>query len=397
MGPLAAAAAVRAGGRTPVELVEKALAAAEALDPVLHFAESLDPAGALAAARRVSPELPLAGVPFLIKSGTAAGSPVVTRLVAAGAIPIGVSTRNRPGTDSQTHGWNGTDYTRNPWDLTRSPGGSSAGAAAAVAAGVVPLATGGDSGGSLRIPAAFCGVTGFKGSAGRVPRPGRPLIGLAVSGLIGADLDDVVTATSLISGPERCDPSASPFWPVPVTEPGRRLRVAFLTSFGRGTADSAVAAVVRDRIAAGMSLEGPAGLDLVGVVLDLAAPEDAWDTLAALDAGRGVSGDQVRHATELRRAADRALADVFDTVDAIVTPTTLTVAHPYDGPVTSDFVGDLCWDFNITGHPAVSVPAGLAEGLPVGLQVVAGHGRDDVAVTVARLLRVTLPPPPVSA
>ncbi|GLY05312.1 amidase [Actinoplanes sp. NBRC 101535] len=368
--------------------VEAALAAAARLDPVLHFAESLDPAGARAAARRVDPDAPLAGVPFLIKSGTRPDAPIVTRLVAAGAVPIGVSTRNRPGTDSQTHGWNGRDFTRNPWDLSRSPGGSSAGAAAAVAAGVVPLATGGDSGGSLRIPAAFCGVAGFKGTAGRVPRRGRTLTGLAVPGLIGADLDLVVAATSLVSGPDRHDPAALPRWPVPASECDQPWRVAFLTSFGRGTADPATAAVVRSRLG---------DLTVVQVPLELAPPDDAWDTMAALDAGRGATDAQVRHALDLRRQADLALADVFAQVDAIVTPTTLGVAHPYDGPVAGDFVGDLCWDFNITGHPAVSVPAGLVDGLPVGLQVVAPHGRDDVAVTIARRVRAPLPPPPFHA
>jgi Asp-tRNA(Asn)/Glu-tRNA(Gln) amidotransferase A subunit family amidase len=158
-------------------VVEEALDAAERLDPVLHFLEQLDGAGARAAAERLEPTGPLAGVPFLIKGRTPPNSPIIERLLAAGAIAIGRSTRARPGAVSQTFGWNGREYTRNPWDLSRSPGGSTAGGAAAVAAGVVPLASGGDSGGSLRIPAAFCGVVGFKGTYGRIPRPGVRLAG----------------------------------------------------------------------------------------------------------------------------------------------------------------------------------------------------------------------------
>jgi aspartyl-tRNA(Asn)/glutamyl-tRNA(Gln) amidotransferase subunit A len=92
---------------------------------------------------------------------------------------------------------------------------------------VVPLATGGDSGGSLRIPASFCGVVGFKGTVGRIPRPGgRQLGGLTTAGLIGADLADVVKATSLVSGPHRLDPTALPPWPVPPAADGP-WRVAY--------------------------------------------------------------------------------------------------------------------------------------------------------------------------
>lgn len=158
------AAQVRSGTTTALKVIEAALDAAQRLDPVLHFLDELDVAGARAAAERLEPSGPLAGVPFLVKSRTPPDAPIIRRLVAAGAIPIGRATRARPGAISQTFGWNGQDYTRNPWDLSRSPGGSTAGGAAAVAAGVVPLATGGDSGGSLRIPASFCGVVGFKGT-----------------------------------------------------------------------------------------------------------------------------------------------------------------------------------------------------------------------------------------
>ncbi|TDD59914.1 amidase, partial [Kribbella antibiotica] len=123
----AIAAGVRAGSLTAVEVVEEALDAARRLDPVLHFLEELDGDRALRLAREVDPEGVLAGVPFLVKARTPPESPILERLLAAGAIPIGTATRARPGPGSQSYGWNGSEYTRNPWDVTRSPGGSTAG------------------------------------------------------------------------------------------------------------------------------------------------------------------------------------------------------------------------------------------------------------------------------
>lgn len=270
---------------------------------------------------------------------------------------------------------------RNPWDLSRSPGGSSAGAAAAVAAGVVPIATGGDSAGSLRIPASFCGVVGFKGTAGRVARPGgRSLAGLMTSGIIGARLEDVITATSVVSGPDRLDPSALPHWPEPVLSDGP-WRVAYRASLGRQVADPAVAALVRDSIA---------DFDVQEPSLPWLPVDDAWLTLRALDAGQDVDGARLSEAVRVRNHNNTALDDLFGQVEALVTPTTLSVAHGYDQHEENIIVGDLCWGFNVTGHPAVSVPVGLIDGLPVGAQVVAPHGRDDVALSVAARIMTPL-------
>ena len=368
--------------------------------------------GAREAARRIDRDGPLVGVPFLVKVRTPANAPIIARLVAAGAIPIGTSTRARPGAVSQTFGWNGREYTRNPWDLSRSPGGSTAGGAAAVAAGVVPIATGGDSGGSLRIPASFCGIVGFKGTVGRIPRPvGRTLGGLTTAGVIGADLDDVILATSIASGPDRLDPTALPHWPVPphttwapeeltgqapsalTSQPpsgDRPWRVAYRSSLSWPAADPAVDALIRARLAA-------TDLTVVETPLDLLPPDEAWSVLSALDARRGVDEAGLNRACEIRNHNNTALADLFAGVDALITPTTLTVAHGYDQHEPNIMVSDPCWGFNVTGHPAVSVPAGLVEGLPVGVQVVAPHGADDIALSVARLLQTPLPVPPIHA
>ncbi|MFI5843162.1 amidase family protein [Catenuloplanes sp. NPDC051500] len=382
------AARVRLGTLSASDVVEQALAAAAALDPVLHFLDSLDVDGARTAAR--SPmDGPLTGVPFLIKSGTPVSAPIVTRLCAAGAIPIGFSTRSRPGSSAQTHGWNGTEFTRNPWDVQRSPGGSSAGAAAAVAAGVVPIATGGDSGGSLRIPASFCGVVGFKGTAGRVPRFRPDLSGLVTPGVIGADLADVVAVTALASGPHRLDPAALPPWPVP-TVSGESWRVAYRAGLGGVHADAEIDALVR------AALDAP-GIEVVEVAPELLPVAETWEALYAADHGREVSGAALRAASAVRNHNATALADLFAEVDALITPTTLTVAPGFAGPDQGPFLGDPCWHLNVTGNPAVSVPAGLVSGLPAGLQVVAAWGRDDVATAVADHLTIALPSPPVFA
>ncbi|HZX02201.1 amidase family protein [Kribbella sp.] len=137
------------------------------------------------------------------------------------------------------------------------------------------------------------------------------------------------------------------------------------------------------------------GVEVVDLPLDLEPTDDAWPVLSALDNGRGVSAAEVRRAREVRDRNNTALADLFAEVDVLVTPTTLTVAHGYDQHEESIVTGDPCWVFNVTGHPAVSVPAGLADGLPVGAQAVAPHGADEIALAVARLIQADLPQPPI--
>ena len=393
------AAGVRAGGLSAADLVADALSAATALDPVLHFVDSLAPDSALEAAVRIDAlplgrrdGLPLAGVPFLAKAGTTVDSPVVGRLVHAGAVLLGTSTRPDPAAVCQAWGWNGREHTSNPWRTDRSSGGSSAGAAAAVAAGVVPVATGGDSAGSLRIPAAFCGVTALKGTYGRVARPaGRSLAQLTVAGVIGADLTDTVLATSIASGPDPRDPTALPQWLVPDAA-GRRLTVGFSADLGYARPDAAVAELVLGRLKA---LAADGMIRLHQVMVRLADPAEAWMPLAALDRGQIADPSQVTRAQQVRRHNDYELAALFGYVDVLVTPTTPQTAFPLGDYEANLPAGDLCWAFNLSGYPAVTVPAGLLDGLPVGLQAVAVPHRDDLAVELAGLAAVSLPDPPI--
>jgi amidase len=391
------ASAVRSGARTATEFTDHALAGVEALDPVLHFIDSLAADSALAAARRidVSPfdqRGALAGVPFLAKAGTSVASPVVGRLAAAGAVLLGTSTRPDPAAVCQAWGWNGRDHTRNPWHPGLSSGGSSAGAASAVAAGVVPLATGADSAGSLRIPAAFCGVTGLKGSHGRIPRAaGRSRAQLTVAGVIGADLADVVLATSIASGPGPVEPTALPHWPVPA-RPGRALTVGFSADLGYARTDPAVAEVVLTRL---RELAGVGMISLTEAAVRLADPAGAWLPLTALENSQHPDPAELERAYELRRRNDAELSLLFTGIDVLVTPTTPQTAFPVGEYEANLPAGDLCWAFNVSGHPAITVPAGLLDGLPVGLQAVATPHQDDLAAAFASLAAVSLPDPPV--
>lgn len=380
------------------ERVEIGLAAMERLDGELHFVAEPWPDRARAIARRLAARPPgergaLAGVPFMIKEGTGLETPLVERLVAAGAVPIGTTTRPDPGVSSQTWGWNGRDHTRNPWRRDRSSGGSSAGSAVAVAAGVVPIATGGDSAGSVRIPAAFCGVVGFKGSVGRIPRTGgRGLAQLTCAGVIGATVDDVAAAVRVASGSHPLDPTALPPWRPADPASAGPPRVAFSADLGFADPDPDVTALVRSRVAA---VADAGELDLIDRPINLADPRDAWHALYTLDRGTEVDHGDLLSALAYRKALDRTLAGVFADVDVLITPTTPQTAFPYRN--YQDHVAcDLCWAFNVSGHPAVTVPVGLVDGLPVGAQLVAAPHRDDAAIHLARRLAVRLPRPPLS-
>jgi Asp-tRNA(Asn)/Glu-tRNA(Gln) amidotransferase A subunit family amidase len=210
-----------------------------------------------------------------------------------------------------------------------------------------------------------------------------------VAGVIGARLSDVVLATSLASGPDRADPDALPYWPVP-PRPARVLRVGYSPDLGFAHPDPAVADLVLHRLT---DLASAGAIELADLDVRLADPAESWLALTDLEDGRRPDPERLEHAYQLRRHNDCVLADVFSAVDVLVTPTTPETAFPIGEYEASLPAGDLCWAFNLSGHPAVTVPAGLLDGLPVGLQAIAPHHRDDLALTVAELAQLPLPDP----
>ncbi|RRQ69399.1 amidase [Streptomyces griseofuscus] len=360
------AAAVRSGASTAVEAVTAALARIERVDPVLcAFAEVWEEAalrGARAVDERIAAgeHLPLAGVPIGVKGrrGPRGAGP----LIAAGCVPVGATAVPGPGTAWQTWGLGRYGRTVNPWRYDRTPGGSSAGSAAAVAAGLVPLATGSDGAGSVRIPAAWCGVVGLKATNGRLPSADRT--GLAAPGVL-----------------TRCVADAEAYWramagPAETPGGGERRTPTALWSADLGFAGPDPEPVALARAAAHRLADaGAVRLLPPGRPLRLEDPGPAW--LALRDGG------DLGTAARVRAVNDRRLDALFRRADLLMTPTTPCAAHGHDGP-GDRYSTALTWAFNLSGHPALSLPAGLGrDGCPVGLQLVAARGREELLLAVA--------------
>jgi len=427
--------AYRKGTTSPAEVAERAIEAADrfdSLDPSLRTFIDLRPedvrAQAEASTRRFrdgAPLGPLDGVPVAIKdefnvkgypttSGTAflGGVPVdrdalvVERLRRAGAILFGKTNMHELGMGpSGINIFHGA--ARNPFDPARDTGGSSAGSAAAVASGIVPLALGNDGGGSIRIPAALCGVAGIKGTYGRVPTDGVELTcwSLEHSGPMGSSVADVALALRTLTGE-----------PVPLSAPqGRsgRLRLGICEAWW-AAADASTTKVVQ----AALDQLVEAGAEIVSVALPhihLAQPvgfatfavETAAAVMpyiladrpmsagvrAALDLARGISATTFVQAQRARALIARDFDAALGEVDALVTPTTGISARVYEEDTL--LTGELndaaarlrtafTFPLNLTGLPAMQVPCGFdGEGMPVGLQVIAGRGEDELALAVA--------------
>ncbi|ARO56992.1 amidase-related enzyme [Methylorubrum extorquens] len=437
---------------SPVELTEHALARAEASQASLNAFCHLMPEEARSAARRAeeavmcgSPLGLLHGLPVSVKdliavggqpyaSGSramasnvaAADAPAVERLRAAGAIIIGKTTTSefgaKPVGDSPL-----TGITRHPWDLAKTPGGSSAGAAASVAAGITPFALGTDGGGSLRIPAALTGLVGLKAQFGRVPVwPTSATPTLAHVGALARDVADAALLTMAVAGHDPRDPFAVA-GPVPdllgaVKASVAGLRVAWSATLGYARPNPEVAAIAR---AAAMTLADQGAIvEEVETVFE-SDPAALWT--AEFYAGIGT---RLRGVLESRRdLLDPAVADVLDAAlaqemrayyetvfaryalrdrmvsfftgyDVLVSPT-LPISSLEAGRNIPEGLEDrslVSWafytyPFNLTGQPAASVCAGIAsDGMPVGLQIVGrALGEADVIRTAAAIER-TKPP-----
>jgi aspartyl-tRNA(Asn)/glutamyl-tRNA(Gln) amidotransferase subunit A len=439
---------------SPVEVVDDHLARIERLNPSLNAFVVVDADGARAAAAASearwhdgAPTGELDGVPTTIKdlidvagfptsSGSAvvddvvaeADAPPAARLREAGAIILGKTTTSE-------FGWKGmTDtprfgVTRNPWDLDHTPGGSSGGAGASLAAGIGAVAHGNDGGGSIRIPASYCGLVGLKPTFGRVPQApvDSPFVTLSANGPLARSVADAALMLNVMSRPDLRDWHAVPYdrrdWRIGIGDgfgsgPGA-LRIAYSDTFGGASVDPEVAAVCRaavDRLAdAGAritdvgpvieplrpQLEGYWKAGFAAIVNGI--PSDRWDEL---DPGfRQLAQEGMGFDVHAMAAANGARARLAETMrrfhldhDVLLTPTMPTLAPPVD--VTYHSAQFDRWDhavpftvpFNYSGQPAASIPAGTAgnPALPVGLQVVATHFREDLVLRVANAILDTL-------
>jgi aspartyl-tRNA(Asn)/glutamyl-tRNA(Gln) amidotransferase subunit A len=334
----------------------------------------------------------------------------VARLRAAGFTLAGLATASEFGGVNLTFTkLNGP--TLNPWNLERTPGGSSGGSAAAVAGGHVPIATGGDGGGSIRIPAGFTGLFGLKNTYGRIPKGPYAEIGsmTAVQGCMARSVRDAARWLDVTNGFDHRDPYSLPRvegWEAGLGTQELRGRKAVIDpSFGGAVVHPDVQAVV---VEAAEALAKDVGLELVDVPIKLPEASVEW-ALAGLVTLRGDLGDlypacaadltpQIAFGLDLatklfdldqaanghvwRQVLNEAMADVFDQVDFVLTSTNPDVAFGHKGPLPSKVNGveagpgnngALTIPANIFGSPGVSIPAGAVDGLPVGLQVMGRH------------------------
>ncbi|HWC38190.1 MAG TPA: amidase family protein [Acidimicrobiales bacterium] len=440
----------RAGERSPKEELEATLdaIAASELNAFCHVdAESARETAAMADVAAPFGGLvmgvkeldPVAGWPLTEASRAFADrvadqdATVVRRLRESGAVLAGQTTSSEFGglnvSVSLLHG-----VTRNPWDPSRTTGGSSAGSSAAVAGGLLPLATGGDGGGSIRIPAGFCGLLGMKGTAGRIPRGPKTVVGplTVVLGCMARSARDVARYFDVCNGHDARDPYSLPRIEGWERGLGRQdlggLRMAICPTLGSAVVRPEIEARV---VEAGEALARDAGLRMIDVEIDLPSLGIEW-AIANLATLVGELGDRypaclpelttemafgLQMASEVlnmdmaskaevhRTAANEAMADVFDQVDFVVCATNPDVAYPADCTLNTK-VGDLTVGpenngaltipANISGNPAISIPAGLVEGLPVGMQVIGRHHADALLLDLARVVERERPWPLVA-
>jgi amidase len=297
-------------------------------------------------------------LPIAVKGRNGLASAQTRALIAGGAVPIGTTSVPR-GSGHQTWGFTDCGPTRNPWRPDLSPGGSSAGSAAAVAAGIVELATGSDGAGSVRIPAAWCGVYGYKPTGGFAA--GQVV---AVPGPLVRDPRLLHAWAAAVLGPLAVSPPPSTIgWSPDLGLPGAEV-------------DPEVAELA---FAAAEGLADRAGLGFRDVDARLRDVQAAW--IIYRSAERGAA--ELAAAERTRLANNTQLDRIFDRVDVLATPTTPRRAHGHDGPGAHLSVA-LTWGFNVSGHPALSIPAGRTrDGAPVGLQLITRPGADATLLVLA--------------
>ena len=449
LSAVAMAEQIRAKELSPVELVEAHLACIEKLNPKVNAFVQVDVAGARRQARAAEEAIarheklgPLHGVPISIKSSieakgmrceagsklrtgfvAARDAPLVSRLRQAGAIILG--TTNAPEllmaweTDNLLYG-----RTNNPWDLSRTPGGSSGGEAAAIAAGCSAGGVGSDGGGSIRVPAHFSGICGLKPTPGRIPATGHfptsvgPFALLGVVGPMARTVADLKVLFEVMQGPDDGDPSAAP---VPVRWPDRddlkKLRVGYFEDDGRTPVTAETRAAVRSAAAA---------LKHAGFVVEPFRPEGLEQARQLWWQFFGIAGGMLLRPMTKGREADlspilkqhlgRVAAEPSHTGQTLLDTWIMRDALRMEifsqmrkypillcpvASVPAFHHGERSWNidgqtveyldawsytewFNLLGTPAVAVPFGRSnEGLPIGVQIVARPWEEELVLAVA--------------
>ncbi len=453
------AALVASGEVTAAELLDEALARVEALNPALNAVVNLREDVARAALSAL-PEGPLRGVPFLLKdlgaeavdfpshngSRLLAGtryrhdSAIWERIRATGVVCFGRTTAPEfgvgPATEAAVYG----GPTRNPWDLGRTPGGSSGGAGAAVAAGIVPAAHGSDGGGSVRIPASNCGLFGFKATRARFPDgpfAGEGWAGMAIDGFLTRSVRDAAVLMDACAGPDLGAPYVAPAlgvgYSAAMARPPERLRVGLCATTFAGAevhpecrAAAEGAGRLLEELGHHVEEARPAAdhLGMMRAWTKIVACGTALTVRSALKGrapgpddiegvARGavayaatVSGADYLEAVNKVHAYGREMAAYFTRYDMLVSP---TLAEPPAeigrfAHATEDYVdyrmgpgrvfdySPFCAPFNASGQPAASLPLHwTADGLPVGVQIAAAFGDDERLIALCRQIEQARP------
>jgi aspartyl-tRNA(Asn)/glutamyl-tRNA(Gln) amidotransferase subunit A len=452
-----AARLVRDGDVSARELVEASLARVDAQQDALNAFSYVDRDGALAAADAVdrarrdgAPLGPLAGVPFGVKdledcagmpttrgSRWYAGGPPaerddihVERFRAAGAIPIGKTAAPEFG----AFGYTASPLlgvTRNPWNLARTPGGSSGGTAASVSAGAIPFGTASDGGGSIRGPAASCGLPGLKPTYGRIPTFGVTRHAQnAVNFALATTVTDTAMLFDLSVGPDMRDRTSIP-------APGfsyldaieqldvNGLRSAWSADLGFVTMDPEVeaitAAAARQLVAAADLVDSGVDVQIddfiriyafmeaadqfVNVLPDWEDRLDELDPLVAPGWRRAgeITLPKFGRVESQRQVLELQVAALFEDIDVLLTPTNPCPPFAAEGPMPTEIGGQKCHAgsaalltmfANVANLPAITVPAGLtADGLPLGLMITAPRHREDICLRLARIFEQAAPWP----
>ena len=439
----------RAGRRSPREEMQATLQAVK--NSKLNAVSFVDEEGALERASRADISLPFGGIPMGVKEldnvtgwpATEASVPfadrkatytgtMVTRLIErGGATHFGLTTASEFGGVNVTRTvLNGV--TRNPWNLERTPGGSSGGGAAGVAGGLFALGTGGDGGGSIRIPAGFNGLVGLKSTYGRIPRgPHAEYGNLTVTiGGMTRSVRDTARWFDICNGHDTTDPLSLPKvsgWEAGLgSTPVAGLRVAIVPDWGGAVVSPAMWNVLleaADHLVASAKLRRIDGVNtalprmgaawsISGMIEIASALGDMWPACAddltpemrmGLQLTEGRYNATERAKIEARRTAlNMRMAEIFQQVDLVITASNPDVAFIAEGPLPNTFGGVkagagnnglLTFPCNLHGNPGISVPAGTVDGLPVGLQIIGPHFSEQVLLELSHVLERERPWP----